>query len=149
MSIFITKNFKYSEFACPDCGKDRPLDPKLIYLLQSLRDRIGKPIYISKGGGLRCKAYNKRIGGYKYSPHLKGKAADIHAKNIGIIDLAIIAKEIGFSRIGLYPFNYFIHVDTVNPYRGSASWVRDKKGKYHYFKTLEQAGYFMESIRNV
>jgi len=86
-----------------------------------------------------------RIGGYSNSAHLTGKAVDIHAKNMGIIDLAIAAKSIGFSRIGLYPFNHFLHLDIVRPYR-SASWVRDKKGVYHYFKTLEQAGNYMESI---
>ena len=146
MTIDFTKDFKYSEIMCPCCKKIRPIDPKLIYLLQSLREKIDRPIYISIGGGLRCRAYNKRIGGYKYSPHMAGKAVDIHAKNMGIIDLAIVAKEIGFSRIGLYPYNHFIHVDTVKPYRGSASWVRDKNGNYHYFKTLEKAGCFMETI---
>jgi len=154
MSIYFAKNFKYSEIMCPcGCEKVKPIDPKLTYidpkltyLLQSLREKIDRPIYISKGGGLRCRKYNKRIGGYKYSPHIDGKAVDIHVKNIGIIDLAIAAKSIGFSRIGLYPYNHFIHVDTVNPYRGSASWVRDKNGNYHYFKTFEQAGCFMESI---
>ena len=145
MSIFVTKSFAYKEFRCPcGCGKDRPLDPKLIYLLQSLRNKIDRPIYISVGGGIRCKLYNRKIGGYSTSAHIFGKAVDIHAKNMGIIDLAVAAKEIGFSRIGLYPYNYFIHIDTVNPYRGSASWVRDVAGIYHYFKTLEQAGNFME-----
>jgi len=139
MSIFITKNFKYSEFACPcGCGKDRPLDPKLIYLLQSLRDKIDKSIYISIGGGIRCKKYNKRIGGYLDSPHLYGRAVDIHAKNIDIVSLAKQAKDIGFTRIGLYPFNHFIHVDVVRP-DPSASWVRFLAGNYIYFKTLEEA----------
>ena len=146
MSIFVTKNFKRAEFKCPcGCSKDRPLDSKLIYLLQSLREKIGKAIYISKGGGLRCKAYNKKIHGYIYSPHLEGKAVDISAKHMKIIDLAREAKEVGFSRIGLYPYNHFIHIDTVRPYR-SASWVRDKNGNYHYFKTLEQAIFFAEAI---
>ena len=149
MSIFVTKSFRYSEFCCPcGCGKDRPLDPKLIYLLQSLRNKIDRPIYISIGGGIRCKAYNRKIGGYPTSAHLFGRAVDISVKNMGIIDLAIAAKSIGFSRIGLYPYNFFIHIDTVNPYIGSASWVRDVAGIYHYFKTLEQAGNFMEGGEN-
>jgi len=146
VSIYFAKNFKYSEIMCPcGCGKVTPLDPKLTYLLQSLRNKIGRSIYISKGGGLRCRKYNKRIGGYKYSPHIDGKAVDIHVENMDIINLAIIAKSIGFSRIGLYPYSHFIHVDVVRPYR-SASWVRDVNGNYHYFKTLEQAGNYMESI---
>jgi len=138
MSLYITKNFKFSEYTCGcGCGKINPIDPKLIYLLQNLRDKIGKPIYITSG--LRCKKFNKKIKGYINSPHCLGKAVDIHVKNMNIIDLAIVAKEIGFLRIGLYPYNHFIHVDTVNPYRGSASWVRFLAGNYVYFKTLEEA----------
>lgn len=132
---------------CPcGCKKDRPIDPKLIYLLQALRDKLGEPVYISKGGGLRCKKYNRCIGGYKYSPHIDGKAVDIHIKGYDIIGLAAIAKSVGFTRIGLYPYNRFIHVDTVRPYR-SASWVRDINGNYHYWKDLEQAIWFMETIK--
>lgn len=136
MSIFISRNFRYSEFACPDCGKNRGVDPHFIYLLQNLRDKIGKAIYISKGGGLRCKKYNRKIGGYRNSPHCFGMAADIHAKNMSLIQLAKEAKDIGFTRVGLY--KTFIHIDTYSA-RPSASWVRDINGKYKYFKTLEEA----------
>lgn len=149
MSIFFSKNFRYAEIKCPcGCGKVKPIDPHLSFLLQSLREKINKPIYISKGGGLRCRPYNRRIGGYIYSPHCLGKAVDIHAKNMDIIKLAKEAKDIGFKRIGLYPYNGFIHIDTVRPYRSSA-WVRDKNGNYHYWKTLEQAIWFVESLNEM
>ena len=127
---------------CPcGCKKIRPIDPRLSFLLQSLREKINQPIYISKGGGLRCRKYNRKIHGYIYSPHINGKAVDIHVRGYNILDLARVAKSIGFSRIGLYPYNHFIHIDTVRPYRNS-SWVRDKKFKYNYFKTLEEATEF-------
>jgi len=138
MSIFVTKNFRRVEFRCPDCGKDRPLDPKLIFLLQSLREKINRPIYISKGGGLRCRPYNRKIGGYRYSPHLKGLAVDIHAKNMDIIALAKEARDVGFSRVGLYPYSHFIHVDILNP-RPSRAWIRNGNGIYYYFTTLDDA----------
>ena len=138
MSIYFAKNFKYSEIKCPCCGKIKPIDPQLSFLLQSLREKIDRPIYISKGGGLRCKKYNNKIGGYRNSPHLKGMAVDIHAKNMNLIQLAKEAKNIGFTRIGLYIHSGFIHIDTYSP-RPSASWVRDIQGNYIYFKTLEEA----------
>lgn len=138
MSIFIARNFKYSEFNCPDCGKNKPIDPHFIFLLQNLREKINRPIYISKGGGVRCKKYNREIFGYRGSAHLSGKAADIHAKNMGLIQLAREAKDIGFTRIGLYPDNYYVHVDTYSP-RPSASWAKYSKGNYTYFRTLEEA----------
>lgn len=143
MSIYITKNFKHSEFNCPCCGKNRGIDSRFIYLLQNLREKIDRPIYISKGGGLRCKKYNRKIGSYRNSAHLFGKAADIHAKNMDLIQLAREAKDIGFTRIGIYPHNYFIHVDTYLP-RPSESWVRCKTGKYVYFKKLEEAVKFVK-----
>lgn len=144
MSIYITRNFKWIEFACPcGCGKDRPIDPHFIYLLQNLRDKINQPIYVTTGGGIRCRVYNKRIGGYIDSPHLIGKAADIYVKNMDIVSLAKQARDISFNRIGLYSFSHFIHVDVIRPYL-NASWVRDINGNYHYFKTLEDAILFME-----
>lgn len=145
MSIYVSTNFKRIEFACPCCGKDRPIDPHLSFLLQSLREKIKRPIYISKGGGIRCKNYNKRIGGYRYSPHLEGRAVDIHAKNMDIILLAKKAKDIGFTRIGIYPFSHFIHIDILKPIP-SRSWVRDVSGIYHYFKNLEEAIEFAKEI---
>lgn len=141
MSIYITKNFKAIEFACFCCGKIKPIDSHFIYLLQNLRDKIKQPIYITSG--IRCKKYNKKIGGYVDSPHLIGKAADIYTIKISLIDLAKTAKMVGFSRIGLYPYNLFIHVDTIKPYPNE-SWVRDIQGKYIYFKTLEDSILFME-----
>jgi len=146
MSIYITRNFKRIEFVCPCCNKDRPIDSRFIYLLQSLREKIKVPIYISRGGGLRCKKYNKRIGGYRNSPHLTGRAGDIHAKNINLIKLAKEAKDIGFTRIGIYPSNYFIHVDTYLP-RPSESWIRDWEGNYIYFKTLEETIKFLKEVK--
>ena len=145
MSVNFAKNFKYIEIACLHCGKSKPLHPQLVFLLQALRDKINLPIIISSGGGLRCPVYNKRIGGFADSPHLYGKAVDISVKSMDIFTLARIAKEIGFSRVGLYPHNYFIHVDVVEPYP-NASWVRKRDGKYKYFLTLEKAIKFVESI---
>ena len=142
MSIYFAKNFKFSEMMCPCCGKIRPIDPKLTYLLQSLRNKIGKPIYITRGGGLRCRKYNNKIG-YRNSPHIFGRAVDIHAKNMSLTQLAKEAKDVGFTRIGLYIHSGFIHVDIYSP-RPSASWVQDINGKYIYFKTLEEAIEFIE-----
>ena len=138
MSIYFAKNFKYAEIACPCCGKVKPIDSKLIFLLQSLREKINQPIYISKGGGIRCREYNKKVGGYKYSPHLQGRAVDISVKNMDITVLANLAMDIGFSRVGLYPDNHFIHIDIIRPWR-SSSWVKYKGEKPIYFKTLEEA----------
>lgn len=139
MLVYVSKNFKYSEFRCPcGCGIDRPIDSHYIYLLQSLRDYIHQPIYIPEGGGIRCLAYNKSIGGYWNSAHLFHKAGDIYSLGITIFQLAKFAKEVGFSRIGLYPDDGHVHTDTFKPFPSEA-WVRDKNGLYRYFKKFEDA----------
>jgi uncharacterized protein YcbK (DUF882 family) len=138
MPEFITKNFKYIEIRCPCCGKDRPVDEYSINLLQNLRDYINQPIYISRGGGIRCPAYNKLIGGYWNSAHLFAKAWDISSYGISSIHLAKFAKEIGFDRVGIYLDDGHIHVDTFRPVPSEA-WVRDERGLYRYFKKFEDA----------
>jgi hypothetical protein len=139
MSIYVSKNFKYSEFICPcGCGIDRPIDEHYISLLQSLRDYIYQPIYITKGGGIRCPSYNKSIHGYWNSAHLFHKAGDIESPGISMFQLAKFAKEIGFSRIGLYPDDGHVHTDTFRP-TPSEAWVKFKGKDYIYFRKFEEA----------
>jgi len=144
----LSKNFLLSEFSCPCkvCEKDKLLDLKLITLLQVLRVRVGKPLHISSGGGIRCNRYNELIGGYVNSPHVEGKAADIYVKGMSYVKLAKLAKEVGFDRVGIYPFTYskFIHVDII-PKNTSGSWVRDREGSYYYFNLLDNA---LKSVRD-
>ena len=73
------KHFKVSEFASPD-GADKVLiDTTLIAKLEQMREYYNGGIHITSG--YRSPAYNKRIGGYKYSHHAMGKAADIVVYN--------------------------------------------------------------------
>ena len=44
-------------------------------ILDPLRERFGKPIYVNSG--YRCPALNKAVNGSKTSHHMKGLAADI------------------------------------------------------------------------
>jgi len=145
----LSKHFSSEEFSCP-CGKceAKRISPILIEKLQILRGWVGEPIFISKGGGMRCKKYNDRICGYNKSPHLSGKAADISCKNTDIYKLATMAKLIGFKRIGLYPASHFIHVDIIKP-SPSTCWMRDITGAYKYFKppkTLKNAIEFCKKL---
>lgn len=47
----------------------------IFYVLQPLRDKLGKPIIINSG--YRCKALNSKIGGVSNSQHLLGQACDL------------------------------------------------------------------------
>ena len=131
----LSKNFDSSEFVCPCCGKLK-ISPTLIDKLQELRDIINEPIIITSG--YRCQQYNKSIGGYSHSPHLKGEAADIQVKGLSIntvnyripIVLAGIASKITGIRIGIYPNHLHIDIRPANP---SKYWlVKKYGGKYIY-----------------
>lgn len=55
------------------------------YCLDPIREKYGKPIYVSSG--YRCPELNKIVKGSRNSQHLIGMAADIHAKGESNINL--------------------------------------------------------------
>lgn len=61
----LSEHFHESEFACPCCGK-LDVSQKLVdEILEPIRQHFGMPVTISRGGGVRCLAYNERI---RYCP---------------------------------------------------------------------------------
>ena len=146
MSKRLSKNFTSGELKCPCCGRSE-CSPILVEKLQALRDWVGEPINVTSA--FRCRIYNTQIGGYPDSAHIHGLAADIHTKKTDIYKLAQYADLLKFKRIGIYPFNNFIHVDMYQ--KGvSKYWVRDKRGDYKYFKspkTLKDVIYFGKLLK--
>ncbi len=67
----IATNFLLSEFACKDGSKTVIVDFELLFLLQCLRDVVGRVIVTS---AYRTPEYNKKVGGIANSFHLDGKA---------------------------------------------------------------------------
>lgn len=71
----MTTNFNRSEFECQcGCGKD-DISPRLVRVLQTIRDTVEQPVKISSG--CRCRARNAEVGGVEGSAHTTGEAADI------------------------------------------------------------------------
>ena len=112
------KYFKPTEFSYPN-----KMNPYLIRRLDKFREMIGKPIYVHsdyRPGDSGC--------------HGKGDAVDIHAKDINIIDLYLLAEKSGlFSGIGIYPSwnNPGLHLDVRSgePARWGA-WQKAKPYNY-------------------
>ncbi len=113
----LTANFNLREFECND-GTTVPEKyisnvNKLAYNLQVLRDELKKPIHINSG--YRHPAYNKRIGGAKFSQHLTASASDITVRDITPKKLArtilklIKQGKMNEGGVGLY--NGFVHYD--------------------------------------
>ena len=108
------KYFTYTEFDSPDeVGSGKKMHPKLLVMLDMVRDKFDKPIHIESG--YRTKEYNESLAarGYKASPnssHLRGLAVDIACNNsVDRYHLLNCLLDVGFTRIGVG--NTFIHVD--------------------------------------
>ena len=111
----LSANLSRSEFACQrGCGYDT-VDADLIRIVQAIRDRFGRRVYVNSG--CRCPTHNRSVGGSQKSQHLYGRAADIVVDGVSPEEVADYADTMDVPGIGRY--ETFTHVDsrTVGPAR--------------------------------
>lgn len=106
--IQVSENFKLREFESPDT-KQVMLDPELLWLLQALRTRIGKPVHVKSG--YRTAQHNRAVKGARDSNHKEGKASDCYVIGMEPVDLANEAKAVGFIGIIVYHTKGYVHLD--------------------------------------
>lgn len=111
----LSKHFSAAEFACKDnCGYGQP-HPRLVSVLEAIRDQAGdKPIVPTSG--LRCPPHNAEVHGAPRSRHCSGEAADIPA---GLVREQG-ARRAGATGIGIKD-GWVIHVD-VRQTRSPVVW---------------------------
>lgn len=106
----ITNHFSSEELACRcGCGQNI-LVIRQIAGLEFMRARIMRALRVTSGN--RCKAYNAVCGGVENSYHMQGIATDVYADGIDLDTLARAARQYGFTGIGIYRSQGFVHVDT-------------------------------------
>ncbi len=117
----MSKYFSIDEFACKgdECTGlsnigTNGIDNRLLEVLDSIREIIGKPVYVLSG--YRCSIHNAEVGGVPNSFHTQGIAADLTYDGIDIDYLASIAEQCGADGIGKYHSQGFVHVDTRGYY---------------------------------
>lgn len=103
-------------------GNPLMMDEEFIFLLDSFAIKVGHPIIIHCG-------YDTD-GHSPQSYHYKGRAADLHINGVPLIQQYRMAKDFGFTGIGVYRHwrNPGLHLDNRTK---PASWIRDKQGLYH------------------
>ena len=74
-------------------------------VLDPLRERYGKPIYVNSG--YRCPKLNALIGGAVNSQHMKGEAADIRCDNNKEL-VRLLTEQGKYDQLIIYPG--FVHV---------------------------------------
>ena len=107
----LSTNFTVAEFACRD-GSDAVLvAPRLVMVLQSIRDHFGAPVTINSA--YRTPQYNDKVGGAAQSQHCYGTAADIVVKGKSPAQVAAYAREImpDWGGVGIYAKQGFTHID--------------------------------------
>ena len=105
----LSGNFKVSEFACRD-GSDAVLvAPRLVMVLQTIRDHFGAAVTINSG--YRTPQYNTKVGGVTDSQHCYGTAADIVVKGQKSAAVAAYARKIMPDWGGVGVYGSFCHID--------------------------------------
>lgn len=121
----ISKNFTLEEFEYSETAKKNNIDNKvkvdyiknnikeLIYqVLQPLRDKIEKPIYITSG--YRCLKLNELVGGVHTSQHVKGEAVDIKIEDMTPYEIAKAVMELYLPFDQMVLYNDFLHI-SISP----------------------------------
>lgn len=108
----VPTHFRLREFQSKDGTDEVVISVKLIHMLEQIRRITDQPVSINSG--YRSPAHNRSIGGSPNSRHVLGKAADIvvgrlHNNACNALKIAILASQLGFNGIGVYPT--FTHVD--------------------------------------
>ncbi|MEG2322016.1 MAG: peptidoglycan-binding protein [Bacilli bacterium] len=117
-----TKYFKKEEFKCP-CGKCNGyglgIYKSLIRNMENMREKYGRPIYISSG--YRCQTYNDSLeGSTKTSKHVFGRACDFYISNYTESE-ETRNKIVAYAKT-LPEFNYAYH-NLNNQYRNMGSAI--------------------------
>lgn len=146
-AVQLSQNFKSTEFDCngKGCCTTTPIDPKLVEVLQNIRDHFAVSVHLNCG--YRCPKHNAAVSGASArSKHMEGLAADIVVRGVHPVSVARYIETIpGFAgRIGCYTWDDaghgFVHVDV----RGTNS-----RGIYTENNTKYDAvGSFSAVIRN-
>ena len=106
----VGQHFKVKEFACKDGSQVVFIDSYLVSILDILRNEVGKPVIINSG--YRTPTRNEKVGGAKYSYHMRGMAADIRINGMTAKEIANKLNKIIPNECGIIVYNKWVHIDT-------------------------------------
>lgn len=90
-------------------------------LLDPLRERYGKPIYVNSG--YRCPKHNREVGGVPNSQHTCGEAADIRCDDLPRL-VELIEESGKYDQLIIYPTFVHISYKRRGPNRRQKIWKK-------------------------
>lgn len=105
----ITTHFKVKEFACKDGSPIIFVDAYMVDILELLRNELKSPIIITSG--YRTPNHNTKVGGAKYSYHMRGMAVDIRVNGKSPKKVEKALDNI-VPNCGIIVYNNWVHFDT-------------------------------------
>ena len=105
----LSAHFKVREFACKDGADPVFVSPRLVQVLEAIRQHFGAPVTVTSG--YRTPAHNAREGGAAKSQHLYGAAADIKVKGVSPAAVADYAEQLLGDHGGVGRYGTFTHID--------------------------------------
>lgn len=102
-------NFRIEEFACRGgwcCdGSLYLLKEEIVAVAQRIRSHFGRPLIITKIGGIRCQALNRvTYGAVANSKHTQGKAIDFYMNGVSVANIMAYCAEL--KRQGIIRYYY-------------------------------------------
>ena len=108
-NLKLSNNFRVREFACKDGSDVVFVSPKLVEVLQAIRDHFKAPVTINSG--YRSVSYNKKIKAAQFSQHQYGTAADIQVEGVEPEEVYAYAEKLMPKTGGIGLYDTFTHVD--------------------------------------
>lgn len=108
-NIQVGPHFQVKEFACKDGSTITFIDNYMVTILELLRKELGnKPIIITSG--YRTPTHNAKVGGAKYSYHMRGMAVDIKVNGKTSKEVAKALDKL-VNGCGIIVYESWVHFD--------------------------------------
>lgn len=108
-NVQVGPHFRIKEFACKDGSTITFIDDYMVTILELLRKELGnEPIIITSG--YRTPTHNAKVGGAKYSYHMRGMAVDIKVNGKTSKEVAKALDKL-VEGCGIIVYESWVHFD--------------------------------------
>ena len=114
----LSAHFRVREFACADGSDPVFVSPRLVEVLEAVRQHFGAPVHVNSG--YRTVSYNASLkNSSPKSQHCSGLAADFWVEGAAPAEVCAVADSLLGDHGGIGLYDSFVHIDVR---AGKARW---------------------------